>query len=204
MKNLVIVGAGGQGKVVADIALKLDKYDRIYFLNDGEKKECMGLPIVGPTNDIEKYINSSDFFVAIGDNTDRKYFIEKLCAKGASLPTLIHPQAVIGKNVELSNASVIMAGAVVNSCTKIGRGSIINTCSSVDHDCVVGDYVHVSVGAHVCGDVHIGNNCFLGAGTIIKNHITISSNCCFGAGAVVIEDIKEEGTYIGLPAKRLR
>ena len=95
-----------------------------------------------------------------------------------------------------------MAGAVVNPYTKIGQGCIINTCASVDHDCRIGDYVHVSVGSHLAGTVFIGNGTWIGAGAIVSNNVSICENCMVGAGAVVLKDITEPDTYIGIPARK--
>lgn len=202
MKDLVIIGAGGHGRVVADIAQKSGTYDTILFLDDENEKETMGLPVVGKASDAEKYINTEDIFVAIGNNDIRAKFIEGLIEMGARIPTLIHPSAVIGACVEIGAGTAIMAGAVVNPCVKIGKGVILNTCCSVDHDCVVGDYCHVSVGAHVSGTVYIGEKVWIGVGSAIKNNISICANSIIGAGAVVVKDITEEGTYIGVSAKK--
>ena len=96
-----------------------------------------------------------------------------------------------------------MAGAVINPGVRIGKGCIINTCSSMDHDCVVGDYVHIAVGSHLCGTVSVGDGTWIGAGATVSNNVSICSDCMIGAGAVVIKDIKESGTYVGVPAKRI-
>jgi len=79
----------------------------------------------------------------------------------------------------------------------------VNTGASVDHDGIIDDFVHISVGAHVAGNVHIGLKTWIGAGAIVLNNLSICDNCIVGAGAVVIKDLEEEGTYIGVPAKRL-
>ena len=97
-----------------------------------------------------------------------------------------------------------MAGAVINSGARIGTGCIVNTCASVDHDCNVGDYVHIAVGSHLCGTVSMGDETWIGAGAIVSNNISICSECMIGAGAVVVKDIKESGTYVGVPAKKVR
>lgn len=203
-KELVIIGASGQGKVVADIALKLQKYEKIVFLDDNkETKDCMGIPVVGSSKDVEKYINQADVFVAIGNCKVREKITKELLSFGASIATLIHPMAVIANNVSIGDGTVVMAGAVINSDSKIGRGCIINTCASIDHDCNIADYVHVSVGAHICGTVMVDENTWIGAGAIIKNNISICGECMIGAGAVVVKDIEEAGTYVGMPAKQV-
>ena len=203
--KLVIIGAGGHGKVVADIALKIQKYKEIVFLDDNENvKECLGFPIVGKSENVEQYIEESDFFVAIGNGNTRKRVTEYLVEQGANVISLIHPSAAIGSGVTIGKGTVVMAGVVINSDAKIGQGCIINTCSSVDHDCALGNYVHVAVGAHICGTVNVGENTWIGAGAIVKNNVDVCNNCMIGAGTVVIKDIKEVGTYVGSPAKKIK
>ena len=201
MKELIIIGAGGHGRVIADIAQKLGAYDKIAFLDDGDAKESMGLPVVGKVADMQKYAASADMFVAIGNSKVRGDFIERLLAMGANVPTLIHPSAIIGACVEIGAGTAIMAGAVINPCSTLGKGVILNTCSSIDHDCVIGDYCHIAVGVHVAGTVCLGDKVWLGAGATIKNNVNVCSDCIIGAGAVVVKDITESGTYIGVPAK---
>lgn len=198
MKNLLIIGASGHGKVVADIA-KLNGYKTIYFLDDDKNvKQCGSYDVIGTSFDADRL--EGDVFVAIGNAVFRKRFSEKYKVR---LTTLIHPGAVIAEDVQVGKGTVIMAGAVINSGTVIGNGCIINTGSTIDHDCDIGDYVHVAVGAHLCGTVEVGNNTWIGAGAIVSNNIVICNSCTLGAGAVVVKNICEQGTYVGVPAKEL-
>ena len=203
MDKLIIIGAGGHGKVAADIAEKMGKYAGISFLDDGEITESLGFPIIGRVRDVDKYVSDHEFFVAIGNPDIRKRIADNLIKIGAHIATLIHPSAVIGKQVTVGKGSAIMAGSVINPCTSIGEGCIINTSSSVDHDCRLGDYVHVAVGAHVAGAVSIGDFTWIGAGATVSNKISICEAAMIGAGAVVVTDITERGTYVGVPAKRI-
>ncbi len=193
--KLTIIGASGHGKVVADIA-RLNGYDVIEFLDDDPNKtSCGQYPIVGKTDtDID-----GDLFVAIGSSE-----IRKRLSNGKKLVSLIHPNSVIAEGVKIGEGTVIMAGAVVNPGTTIGNGCIVNTCSSVDHDCVLGNYVHIAVGAHLCGTVTVGDETWIGAGATINNNIAICNKCLIGSGAVVINHIDKSGTYIGIPAKRIK
>lgn len=194
VNRLIIIGASGHGKVIADIAVR-NGYETIVFLDDNEAvKECAGFPVIGKTQEA-KYMDG-DKFVAIGDAEVR----EKI-QKGIETVTLIHPDAVIGRRVKIGQGTVVMAGVVINSDTVVGDGCIINTASSVDHDCIVGDYSHIAVGAHLCGTVRIGKGSWIGAGATVSNNIDICSNSFIGAGAVVVKNINEQGTYIGVPAR---
>ena len=201
MKQLVIIGASGHGKVVADLAVHCG-YTDIAFLDDARAgRTCLGNPIVGAVRDAALY-PQSDFIVAIGNAETRERVQTMLLQKGLHMATLIHPKAVIASHVSIGAGSVIMAGTVINPDTKIGEGCIINTCASVDHDNVIGDYVHVSVGSHLAGTVHVGKGTWVGAGATVSNNIQICGGCMIGAGAVVVHDIMQVGTYIGVPAKR--
>ncbi len=195
MNGLIIIGASGHGKVIADIAT-LNGYKEIAFLDDDENvKDCIGYPVIGKSTEAPE----GDLFVAVGNTAIRKRLMELY--KNRNQPVLVHPGAVIAKNVEIGTGTVIMAGVVVNPGTKIGSGCIINTSSSIDHDCVIGDFVHVSVGAHLSGTVVVGSETWIGAGATVSNNVNICSGCMIGAGAVVIRDIGKPGTYFGVPVK---
>jgi sugar O-acyltransferase (sialic acid O-acetyltransferase NeuD family) len=205
MRNkLLIIGASGHGKVVADVAKKMNKWNSIEFLDDDENIETsLGLKVIGKSIEVNKYLLDYDIFVGIGNNEIRKKIQENLEAEGAKIPILIHPNSVIGELVELSLGTVVMAGVVINCCTRIGKGCIINTGATIDHDNLVGDYVHISPGAHLAGTVSVGNRTWLGIGAVISNNVKITSKCTVGAGSVVIKDITEAGTYLGIPARRV-
>lgn len=203
-EKLLIIGAGGHGRVVADIAQRMNKWQTISFLDDDESlKSSMGLDVIGNSADVFKYLNHYDIFVAIGNNAIREKIQVKLETKGASIPVLVHPNAVISDKVMLGGGTVVMAGAVINCCTKIGKGCIINTGATIDHDNIIEDYAHVSPGVHTAGTVRIGKGTWLGIGSVISNNINITDWCKVGAGAVVIESINENGTFIGVPARRI-
>lgn len=204
MKNLIIMGAGGHGRVVADIAQKLGVYQSIAFLEDRDVETSMGFPVLGRLDEVDKYIDNSDIFVALGNSQLREEIMEKLLTMGATIPTLIHPSAIIGACVEIGTGTAIMAGVVINPCVTIGKGVIVNTCASIDHDCVVGEYCHIAVGVRLAGTVRLEPRVWLGAGSTVKNNVTICAGCTIGAGAVVIDDIDTKGTYIGVPAKLLK
>ncbi len=202
--KLLIIGASGHGKVVADIALKMDKWQNVVFLDDDESiKSAMGLDVIGSSDDVIKHIDEYEIFVAVGNNSIRKRIQDKLEIYGANVPVLIHPNTVVGGQVELGSGTVIMAGAVINCCTKIGKGCIVNTGSTIDHDNYIENFVHISPGAHLAGTVHIGQGSWLGIGSVISNNLNITNWCTVGAGSVVIQDITEPGVYVGTPAKKL-
>jgi sugar O-acyltransferase (sialic acid O-acetyltransferase NeuD family) len=163
----------------------------------------MEIKVVGKSNEAIELINDYDIFVGIGNNAIREKIQEDLETKGATLPVLIHPTAIVGEEVCLAPGTVVMAGAVINCCTSIGKGCIINTAATIDHDSIIGDYVHVSPGSHLAGSVKVGQQTWLGIGSIVSNNVTIHSGCKVGAGSVIVKDITESGTYVGVPARRV-
>ena len=198
MKRLVIIGAGGHGRVVADIA-ELNGYQEIVFLDGNpDINECAGYPVIGSENLAAEL--EGDLFIAIGNLEIRRKYMNMF--KERNFPVLIHPKAVVARDTVIKEGTVVMAGAVINPGSVIGRGVIINTSSSVDHDCRIGEFCHIAVGAHLSGTVHIGNNCWIGTGVVISNDIEICSDAVIGTGAVVIRNIDDCGTYIGFPAKK--
>lgn len=201
-KDIIIIGAGGHAKVIADIIYKSGD-NLIGFLDDNlslqGKKIYLDKKVIGTTKDIDKY-KEYYFVIGIGNNSIRKKINNE---NNLKLYTAIHPSAIIAQDVKIGTGSVIMAGVVINPGTVIGKNCIINTCSSLDHDNLLEDYVHISPGAHLAGTVSVKEGTWICTGAIIKNNITIGKNNIIGAGGVVIKDIIEENaTYIGVPARR--
>lgn len=198
--RLVIIGAGGHGRVCAEIA-ELNGYSEIIFLDD---RSVDGVEISGKTSDFLSYLPDSDFFVAIGNNKLRQVFFEKMLSANGNLVSLIHPNCTVSKTARIGIGSVVMAGVVVNAGAVVGKGVILNTCSSVDHDCRVEDYSHISVGAHLAGTVTIGKGAFIGAGAVVSNNLSVISGCIVGAASAVIHDLNKIGTYVGVPARKVK
>lgn len=200
--RLIIIGASGHGKVVADIAF-LNGYQDIVFLDDDTTiQHCLKYPVIGTIDKATEY-EDAEFIVAIGNSIIREKVQKKLQEAKRPLATLIHPNAVVAADVSLEEGTVIMAGAVINSGSSIGMGCIINTGATVDHDNHLDDFVHISVGAHLAGTVSIGKGSWIGAGAVVNNNVKICKDCMIGAGAVVLKDINKAGTYIGIPAKEM-
>lgn len=202
-QEVIVIGAGGHGKVVADIVRSCG--DTVLgFLDDGRQKgECLcGIPVLGK---IEDYVNYPDakFLVAIGGSAARRSVAARL--EGVRWHTAIHPNAVISTmDTHIGEGSVVMAEAVVNPCATVGRHCIVNTGASIDHDNQIGDYTHISVGAHLAGTVTVGENVWVGIGAAVSNNLTLCDDCMIGAGAVVVRSITEPGTYIGVPARKVK
>lgn len=205
LKRLLILGAGGHGKVVADVARSMNEWEEICFLdNDVSKigKYINGIKVIGKFDEIEKLKEKFDYgFVAVGKNDLRLNLMEELKVKGFKIPILIHRFSCISSSVEIGEGTVIMPGAVINVNTKIGKGCIINTSSSIDHDCVIGDGVHISPGVHIAGTVSVGLKTWICIGANVINNVNIGKNVIVAAGSTVINDVENNVLVAGVPAK---
>lgn len=202
-KEVVIIGASGHGKVIADIIVSSGNTLK-GFLDDADDiqgKTIIGFPVLGKTADYVNY-RDCEFVIAIGNPNVRKRIAESIDVKWY---TAIHPRAVVSKlDTSIGEGTVIMANAVVNPSAKIGRHCIINTGAVVEHDNVLEDYVHISPNATLAGIVTVGKSTHIGAGACTKQVLSIAPDCTIGAGAVIVEDITESGTYVGVPARKIK
>ncbi len=205
--KVVIIGAGGHAKVVADIIEKSG--DIVYgFLDDG-----IEVGTIIANNEKWKVIGKSEmrfelsrkhknlkFIIAIGNNKVRKKIANDE-DNNIKYYTAIHPSANIGIGTSIGEGTVIMANSCINSSAKVGKHCIINTGAIIEHDNIIEDFVHISPNATLCGTVRIGTLTHVGAGATIKNNTEVEENSIIGAGAVVVKNIEQEGTYIGVPAQ---
>ena len=208
-KNVIIIGAGGHSKVIADIIVK-SQDNVLGFLDDNISIDTIiikekNLKVLGKIEDgikIKEQNREVEFVIGIGNNKTRKSIAGKY--PNLNYYTAIHPSSQIALDVKIEDGTVIMANTCINTSATIGKHCIINTGAIIEHDNIIEDYVHISPNATLCGTVKIGELTHIGAGSTIKNNINICSNCIIGAGAVIVKDINEEGTYVGVPAKKIK
>ena len=205
LKRLLIWGAGGHAKVVADLARDCG-WEVIGFLEDDplhHGQPFYGAAILGGSN----YLTSSgvlrhcQLIVAMGDNAARDRCLTLARRNGFTVPVLTHPSAVVSPTAVLEYGTVVMAGSMVQADTRIGPGGIINTGASVDHDCVLGRCVHIAPGARLTGKIQVGEHTLVGVGAVVIPRVKIGMNCTIGAGAAVIGDVSDGLTVVGVPAR---
>ncbi|HGH6842956.1 TPA: NeuD/PglB/VioB family sugar acetyltransferase [Neisseria meningitidis] len=203
--KLAVIGAGGHGKVVAELAAALGTYGEIVFLDDRAQGSINGFPVIGTTLLLENSLSPEQFdiAVAVGNNRIRRQIAEKAAALGFALPVLIHPDAYVSPSATVGQGSVVMAKAAVQAGSVLKDGVIVNTAATVDHDCLLDAFVHISPGAHLSGNTHIGEESWIGTGACSRQQIRIGSRATIGAGAVIVCDIPDGMTVAGNPAKPL-
>lgn len=201
-EKVVIIGASGHGKVIADIILKAGD-EVVGFLDDNPNlgETFIGFPVLGKVADAIAY-QDNKFVIAIGNADIREKIANQL---DVNWYIAIHPAAVISSiGVVIGEGTVVMANAVINSDAKVGKHCIINTGAIVEHDNYLDDFVHISVGAKLAGNVKVGRKTWVGIGSQVIQCKNICSEVVVGAGATVISDIQEKGTYVGLPARKIK
>ncbi len=201
-----IVGYSGHAFVAIDILKSCGLVVSAYLDFEEKKNNPYAIPYLGSENDLAviELLRNYQYFVGIGDNHIRRKIIEHLILKLNFTPiNATHQNSNVSSNVKLGFGNLIAAGATINPCVMIGNGVICNTQSSIDHECVIENYVHIAPGAVLCGNVHVGENSFIGANSVIKQGIRIGKNVIIGAGSVVVKDVLESGIYAGNPTKKI-
>ncbi|MCF7821491.1 MAG: acetyltransferase [Mariprofundaceae bacterium] len=207
MNQLLILGAGGHGKVMAEAAEAAGAWQKIALLDDRHAalNGTLRWPVLGSVADTLRFASDySHAVVAVGDSATRLAWLDMLVEQGFQTPSLIHPAAWVSPTALLGDGCVVMANATLQADSVLGRGCIVNSAASIDHDCTLGDGVHVCPGASLGGDVHVGRGSWLGIGCSVIQGIRIGEHVTIGAGAVVINDIGDGLTVVGVPARKLR
>lgn len=202
MKDVIIIGTGGHAKVIADIVLSARDHLVGFLTSDEGIDSFMGWPVLGRDTEYDKFMDRH-FVIAIGNPVVRERLSNSMdCVKWY---TAIHPSASISAiHTLIGDGSVIMANAVVNPYTRIGNHCIINSNATVEHDNWIADFAHISVGAKLAGTVKIGKRTWIGAGATVSNGLSVCQDCMIGAGAVVVKNIELPGTYVGIPAHKIK
>ncbi|MGE0765715.1 MAG: acetyltransferase [Hyphomicrobiaceae bacterium] len=204
-RALLIVGFGGHGRVVADVALDCG-YDTIAFLDDGRDalSQSTPFPVLGPTREMSAQVKRwSSAIVAIGNGPRRLALFGDLKRARYATPTIAHPSAIVSRGAIIGEGVFIAPGAIVNAGARIGNAAIINTGARIDHDCEVGAGTHIASGATLSGGVSVGRASWIGAGSTVRQGVCIGDNVMIGLGAAVVTDIPSAGVYVGVPARAI-
>jgi sugar O-acyltransferase (sialic acid O-acetyltransferase NeuD family) len=206
MKGLLLLGAGGHGRVVADMA-EASGWESVEFLDDRwpEMSNNLAWPVVGKMADLSRFLDHEIAALAtVGDNRFRLGCHRKLTRRDVVVPSIVHPSAIVSSHTHIGAGTVIMPNAVVNAGAVVGESVIINTGATIDHDCRIADGVHISPGAHLAGGVWVGEESWVGIGSAVKEGTRIGRGVICGAGCAVVADIEDDMLVVGVPAKPRR
>lgn len=209
-KHVVILGAGGHGRVVLDILLQAGQHHVLGFLDnnaDIHGRRIDGIPVLGSVGDLADLAEQHDcdsVVVAIGDNGARRGLARRVDALGLDLINAIHPSATLANTVTLGRNVVIAAGAVVCAHCQIGNSVILNTGCIIDYQTMIGEGSHICPGVRIAGRVKVEPGTFIGIGATIIPKVTLGCESIVGAGSVVIDDVPALATVVGVPARSIK
>ena len=196
MKRLLIVGAGGHGRSVAEAVLAAGKYELAGFVDDAAPalQQVWHLPVFGDTADLARYREHADAaIVAMGNNRLREALQHALYAAGFALATVVHPQAMVSPRAVIGEGGAIMAGAIVGVEAQLGAGVIVNCGAVIDHDGRVDDFGHLGVNAAMAGGSVLGRSAWMQAGSALGYGALVESGRVLGPGEVVNRTINSNG-----------
>lgn len=199
MRPLVVLGAGGHAKVVAELAALLG-HDVLAFVDEGGERAgtaVHGIPVVASLAELPDH----PVALGIGDNRARWARYGSLAAAGRTVAALVHPGAIVSRTVVLGAGTVVMAGVVINADARVGTAAVLNTASSTDHDCRVGNGSHLAPGSRLAGGVTVGTGVLVGLGAVVLPLRSIGDWAVCGAGSVVVHDVEPGRTVKGAPAR---
>ncbi|MEM8875269.1 MAG: acetyltransferase [Planctomycetota bacterium] len=206
LPQIVIVGAGGHGKVVLDIVRAAGRYRPVGFVDADERaRNVAGLPILGDIRALPKLANNGvvGCIVAIGGNHVRRTYAEEALDAGLDLVNAVHPSAHTSPTATIGRNVVVAAGATICTETTLADSVIVNTNAVVDHECHVGTAAHIAPGALLAGRVTVGEEAFVGMGAKVIQCLNVGPKATIGAGAVVIRDTAAGKTVVGVPARAI-
>ncbi len=212
MKDLVIVGAGDFAREAIWVAERMNQqypqWNILGYVDDDEQKTGRTIdeyPVLGTTEWLVTCKREIHVTCAIGNGKIRRAIWEKLHTGNHIIPaTLIDPSVVVGKNVIVEEGCIVCAGTVLAIASKLYFNSIINLNCTIGHDAVLEEYCTVHPGTNISGKVVVGACTDIGTGSKIIQGIQIASGSILGAGTVVTKNLEVQGTYVGVPARRIK
>lgn len=213
VKDLIILGAGGTGREVAeaieDINSLGQKWNLVGFLDDDPKKhgtEYNGYPVLGSISAAADY-PMCHFVIVLGNQRDlglTKRVFDRLSLDVSRFATLIHPTARVSRYTEIGPGTVVLHNCVITSNTRVGSHVLMLFGSHIGHDCIVDDYVVLAPNAVLAGGVCVREGCYIGANATILQKTKVGPRSCVGMGAAVFSDVEPNSTVVGNPARLLK
>lgn len=208
MKKIILLGSGGHTKSILDTLKRLDSFHVVGILDKEEQigKLLDDIYVIGTDKDMEKYYNQGIEYLfigvgSVGDTSLRRRLYEKASKVGFKFPAIIDPTAIVGDKVIVGEGVYIGKGSIVNVGSHIKKQCIINTGTIIEHDCELGEFVHIAPGAVLSGNVQIGSDTHIGVNSTVIQGIHIGKYTLIGAGSVVVKDIGSYKKAYGNPCK---
>lgn len=198
MSKVILHGGGEHARVVLDCLLD-EGFEVLGIFDPKYKGKLFGVPQLGTYD--PNFKKTALAIVAIGENTTRKQAVSKMKHK---FTNAIHSSAILSPFSSIGVGCMILHGVIVQANVNMGNHVILNTGCKVDHDCEIGDFVHIAPGAILCGTVGVGEGTLVGAGAIILPGVHIGKWAVIGAGSVVTRDIPDNEVHAGNPAHFIR
>ena len=205
MEDLIIVGAGGMGRVVLQIIKDINqsraRWNVLGYIDDNPHSlDGMGFAeqVMGTIEDWQVE-DTQNFVIAVGNPNVRNVCIQKLLDKGANFVNIIHPTAIIWDHTQIGKGCVIFPFVRVEPNAVVGDFALL--LSTVAHDVVVGDYAVISPNCTLVGGCRIEKNAYIGSNVVLVNNIVVEENAYVGAGSVVIKNVKAGTKVFGNPAR---
>jgi len=209
-EKLIIIGAGGDGRNVAEIIESMpDKWELIGFLDDDEKKQnsrVNGVPVLGKTSDIAKF-HGYCFLVLVGNPNTlfvKKRLINNVGIKPEQAATLIHPKAEISKNSRIGSGTVVLSGSSIMTNASIGRYCYLASSVNIGHDTTIDDYAFIAPLVGIPGNVKIEEGAYFGISSCVRGGVTVGRWSIIGMGSVVTADVPPYHVVAGNPARVIR
>lgn len=185
MKRLLIVGAGGHGRSVAEAVLVAGQYKLVGFVDDAapDLRQVWEWPVFGSTAYLTSYRQHADAaIVCIGNNRLREELHNRLCAAGFDMATVVHPSANVSARAVIGVGSAVLAGAIVGTEAELGAGVIVNAAAVVDHHCRVEDFGHLGVSAAMAGGSVLGRGAWMQAGSVLGYGVSVEAGTVLEPG----------------------
>ncbi|MAJ45809.1 MAG: hypothetical protein CBC35_00645 [Planctomycetes bacterium TMED75] len=211
MSQLFIIGAGGHGCVLAELASKFvgdlrADWTTVILLDDQRNRPALeiGIAVSGKSSELKTSVGTGDsFLIGLGNNRRRMQLLHTMRSSCAPA-TLVAPDAHVSPSCTIGPGTVVMPGAIVQTGATIGEGCILNSGCVIEHGVTLESGVHVAPGACIGGDVTIGECSLIGIGASVLNGNSISPDVVVGGGGVVTQSLHEPGTYVGVPTRPLQ
>jgi sugar O-acyltransferase (sialic acid O-acetyltransferase NeuD family) len=213
IKDLIILGAGGTGREVAEAIEDINslgrKWNLLGFLDDDRQKhgkEYNGHPVLGSISTAGEYL-TCQFLLVLANHRDLKLtkrVLDRLSLDPGRFATIVHPAARVSNYAELGPGTIVLQNSVITANASIGSHVLLLFGAQIGHDCRVEDYVVIAPNAVLAGGVCVGEACYIGANATILQKRTVGPWSCVGMGAAVFSDVKSNSTVVGNPARPLR